>query len=241
MMVRTFWVFLDKFIKLAGGFLVGIWVTRYLGPERFGIINQGLLVLALCTAYLPGALKYYAIKECGADTPEGQQRYVAAIAQLSLLTVLGMVVGAGIFLFGGFATDEQIVGLILLSQAGVYLFSAVKYQAEARSDFKQLVVMENIGFVAAGLLKLLVIELDGGLYWMAWTYAADTVLASVYMAWIIKRRPQLNVFPQLYQSLKTGRYWQNVSDTLPPAGDGVSVYFVYQGRPSHCELLPQCV
>lgn len=215
MMVRTFWVFLDKFIKLAGGFLVGIWVTRYLGPERFGIINQGLLVLVICTAYLPGALKYYAIKEHSAGTPEGDDQYVAAMSQLTMLTVLGIAVGAAIFLLGGFAREEQVVGLILLSQACIYPFSAIKYQIEARSDFKQLALMENIGFVASGLLKLLVIQRNGGLYWMALTYAADAVLASLYMAWIIKRRPALNVFPKIYQRLKTGRYWTNASETLP--------------------------
>lgn len=215
MMVRTFWVFLDKFIKLAGGFLVGIWVTRYLGPERFGIINQGLLVLVLCTAYLPSALKYYAIKEHGAGTPEGEERYVAAMVQLSLLTVLGVLVGVGVFLFGGFTRQEQMVGLIVLAQACIYPFSAIKYQVEAGSDFKLLAVMENIGFVAAALLKLLVIQMDGGLYWMACTYAADAVLASLYIAWIMKCRPKLNVFPKIYQSLRAGRYWQNVSDTWP--------------------------
>ena len=46
------WLFFDKMIRMFGGLAVGIWVARYLGPERFGILNYGLAFVAMFS-FLP--------------------------------------------------------------------------------------------------------------------------------------------------------------------------------------------
>ena len=33
---NTFWLLADRVVRLGVGLLVGVWVARYLGPERFG-------------------------------------------------------------------------------------------------------------------------------------------------------------------------------------------------------------
>ncbi|HXO77885.1 MAG TPA: hypothetical protein VN824_21670, partial [Puia sp.] len=43
---NSFWVILDKIIRLLGGLIVGIWVSRYLGPYNFGKINYAGSIIA---------------------------------------------------------------------------------------------------------------------------------------------------------------------------------------------------
>ena len=47
---NTAWLVGDKIIKLFLGFFIGVWVARYLGPEKFGIFNY---VLALMGFLVP--------------------------------------------------------------------------------------------------------------------------------------------------------------------------------------------
>ena len=40
---NIFWSVIGKIITLLGGLLVGIFVARYLGPERYGLMKVKLL------------------------------------------------------------------------------------------------------------------------------------------------------------------------------------------------------
>jgi len=36
------WLFADKVLRMGVGLLVGVWVTRYLGPEKFGQLSYAI-------------------------------------------------------------------------------------------------------------------------------------------------------------------------------------------------------
>jgi PST family polysaccharide transporter len=44
---NTGWLFVDKFVSLVFGLLVGALVVRYLGPARYGIYNYAVAFVAL--------------------------------------------------------------------------------------------------------------------------------------------------------------------------------------------------
>ena len=41
------WLFIDRFLRMGVGLLVGVWVARYLGPAQFGMLNYALAFVAL--------------------------------------------------------------------------------------------------------------------------------------------------------------------------------------------------
>src|SRR5438132_9740832 len=41
------WLMADRILRLGVGLIVGIWVARYLGPERFGIYNYAIAFVAM--------------------------------------------------------------------------------------------------------------------------------------------------------------------------------------------------
>ena len=36
---NTSWLFAEKIIRMVVGLFVGVWVARYLGPEKFGLLS----------------------------------------------------------------------------------------------------------------------------------------------------------------------------------------------------------
>ena len=48
---NTFWIVLERAIRLGVGFFVAIWVARYLGPSHYGVLSFGLAWVALFSAF----------------------------------------------------------------------------------------------------------------------------------------------------------------------------------------------
>jgi O-antigen/teichoic acid export membrane protein len=47
---NTSWMFAEQALKLVSGVFVGIYVARYLGPERFGIFSYALAIVSIFMA-----------------------------------------------------------------------------------------------------------------------------------------------------------------------------------------------
>jgi hypothetical protein len=41
------WLFTDKILRMGVGLVLGVWVARYLGPGRFGLLNYGIAFASL--------------------------------------------------------------------------------------------------------------------------------------------------------------------------------------------------
>src|ERR1700738_1335886 len=49
---NSFWVILDKVIRMLGGLIVGVWVTRYLGPYNFGKLNYATSIIVISLPFV---------------------------------------------------------------------------------------------------------------------------------------------------------------------------------------------
>ena len=208
------WVVTDKVIKVFGALLVGVMVTRYLGPTDLGILNYGLLTLTVCMGFIPSGLKYYALKELGANTDEGKRHFQLVTAQLLLFTALGFLSGMGMLWFfapqGGF-----LAGFMVLASALSYPLFAMKYQMESVGDFKRLVIMDNTGFVVSSLAKAAVMVFDWGLLAMAITYVLEVVVVACLLWWVLVRKKRFTLYREALAMLPTKDLIQHVKVTLP--------------------------
>src|SRR3990170_6548662 len=66
-LINTSWLALERVFRMMVALLVGIWVARYLGPEKFGLLNyaQSLVVLvgALATLGLDSIVTRELVKQ----------------------------------------------------------------------------------------------------------------------------------------------------------------------------------
>ena len=44
---NTLWLFAEQVLRMVAGFLVGVWVARYLGPEKFGLFSYALAFVSI--------------------------------------------------------------------------------------------------------------------------------------------------------------------------------------------------
>ena len=62
--VRNFsWLFADKIVRMGIGLVVGVWVTRYLGPANYGILSYISAIIAMFTFVAQLGLDAVVVKE----------------------------------------------------------------------------------------------------------------------------------------------------------------------------------
>lgn len=45
--VNILWLSADSIIRMGLGFVVSVWLARYLGPDKFGIFNYSLAIITI--------------------------------------------------------------------------------------------------------------------------------------------------------------------------------------------------
>lgn len=62
-MDNSFWLFCDQLLRMAAGLLVGIWMARYLGPERYGWLSYALAVVGMVGSFTSLGINTVVVRE----------------------------------------------------------------------------------------------------------------------------------------------------------------------------------
>lgn len=85
------WLFLEKVLRMALGVVVGAWVARYLGPERFGVLAYVTAYVAIFQAVCQLGLDSIVVRDV-VQTPD---RAAAVLGTTLRLRIVVSVVGFG--------------------------------------------------------------------------------------------------------------------------------------------------
>ena len=60
---NTVWLLGDKFLRMGFGLFIGVWVARYLGPEKFGLLNYAIAFVSLFNVFATLGLNNIIVRE----------------------------------------------------------------------------------------------------------------------------------------------------------------------------------
>src|SRR5436309_318128 len=82
---NSFWLFADQAVRMGAGLFVGVWVTRYLGPEQFGWLSYATAIVTTVSAFTTVGVNAVIVRELVRNPAETDKWLGAAF----LLKVLG--------------------------------------------------------------------------------------------------------------------------------------------------------
>ena len=82
--VNTAWLFTEQILRMIAGFLVGVWVARYLGPEKFGIFSYSLAFVSLFGGIAKLGLDGIVVRDLVKE-PEKREVYLGTSFWLKLI------------------------------------------------------------------------------------------------------------------------------------------------------------
>src|SRR5210317_1830250 len=82
------WLFFDHIIRIVVGFILGIWIARYLGPANLGLLDYSIAISSLFTALASLGLGGIVVRELVREPDQREEILASAFA---MLAVAGMI------------------------------------------------------------------------------------------------------------------------------------------------------
>jgi PST family polysaccharide transporter len=190
---NTAWQVADKVLRLGAGLLVSIWVARYLGPDRFGLLNYAIALVALFGCLADGGMQSVIVRELVERSGQRAQIVASALA----LRVMGALVAVSLTMLAAqylrpndplSRTMIFVISLSLLAQA----WDVIDYEHQARLDAQPVVLARAVSFFVFSSLKIVLIILGAPITAFAWLVTGEAVLSAVIFRLLPNARSTLD-------------------------------------------------
>ncbi|WP_459898687.1 flippase [Campylobacter concisus] len=176
---NTSWLFFEKMLRMFVGLFVGIWVTRYLGPERFGLFSYaqsfvGLFVV-IATLGLDGIVVRELVKdESRTNDLIGTAFYLKLIG--AILTLLVLVIATQ------FTSNDRYTNLLVFIIASATIFQSfnvVDMYFQSKVLSKYVVFSNIISLFISSIVKITLILINAPLVAFAWAILFDSIVLAL--------------------------------------------------------------
>ncbi|MFZ2957706.1 MAG: flippase [Candidatus Ozemobacteraceae bacterium] len=179
---NTGWLFFDRIIRMGVGLVVGVWVTRYLGPEQFGLWNYTTAFTSLFGALATLGLDSIVIREL-VRCPDRQNELLGTAFWLKLfggLFTLCVTVLAISFVRKG---ETLALWLVALS-AGSFIFQSfgvIDFYFQSQTKSRYTVYSANGSFIILAVIKVILLFSAAPLIAFAWAGLAEAALTTLFL------------------------------------------------------------
>lgn len=97
---NTFWLFLERGVRMVLGVLVGVWLARHLGPRDFGVLSFAESVAAVCGALSLGCLDELLVREI-LEHPKRKNSIMGTAFALKIAGAVLSILTAALFAWAG--------------------------------------------------------------------------------------------------------------------------------------------
>ena len=185
---NTGWMFGEKVMRLFLAALVGIMVARYLGPEKFGLLNYAISFVGLFSTIAVLGLDGIVTREL-VKTPEKKD---VLLGTSFMLRVVGAFVSFILLILGLLITQDTsftvILILIIASSSFFQSLGVIEYFFQSRVEAKYTVWVQFCTVAVTSLIKLALIYLKASLIYFASVAALEFVFLAAGFIIIYKSR-----------------------------------------------------
>jgi O-antigen/teichoic acid export membrane protein len=193
---NTSWMFGEQALRILSGIIVGIWVTRYLGPERYGIFSYAIAFTSIFGSIAKLGLDGIVVRNL-VKAPEKRDAILGTAFWLKLVgaTLMLIVVGVSLLVTD---TDRTTALYVMIITAG-FLFQSVEvidfyFQSRVLSKFVSLCRVCQL--VLSSILKLYFIYKRADLIWFVVIMLIDQFTVAVTLCLAYKSQEKKGFFGQ---------------------------------------------
>lgn len=186
---NTTWLFSDRVLRMGVGFVIGVWMARYLGVQQYGLFNYATAFVYLFTPLITLGLDSVVVRDLVKD---------ASVKNQVLGTTFGLrLVGAVVCTILAIASitllrpDQPLTIALVAILAGAASFQAFEtidlwFQSQVQSRYT--VIAKCSAFFGIAALKVSLILLQAPLVWFAWAVLGEMLLGAIALILIYQRQ-----------------------------------------------------
>lgn len=177
---NTGWLFADNLLRMGVGLIVSVWVTRYLGPDQFGLLNYATAFVTLFSSIALLGLDGIIVRDF-IRKPDRRDEIIGTAVALKFAGGLAMtaICILSIYLFR--PDDYQSILLVCIISLGLVFqsFGTIEFWFQSQIQSKYCVIARSSAFLIIAAVKIGLILSKAPLTAFAWAGAAEIVIGSV--------------------------------------------------------------
>ena len=218
---NTLWLFFDRFFNLIVAFAVGVAVTKYLGPEQFGLLSYAKSIAGFLLIVSSLGFESLLHREFLDDQEQGKVMGTAFVLRIGTAVLSVLITVVALLLTG---TDALTLHLVVIFSSVAVFESAFVirsyFQSIVKSRLTALAAL--VQTLVLAVFKLLFIYLGFSVIY----FAGITLFASVVYAVMLFRNYVTNSGDLSRWSFDRQYAWSLLNDTWPLM-IGAIVTFIY--------------
>lgn len=188
---NTGWMMGEQCLRIIAGIFVGVWVARYLGPEKFGTFSYVIAFTAMFSGIAKLGLDHIIVREL-VNHPTKRDYYLGTAFWLKILgafIVICLMAAAVTFTTNDASTNLYIsiitAGLIFQS------FEIVEFYFQSQVLAKIICICKIIQLTFSSIIKIYLVITEAELLWIVVVTAFDTfsLAISYIIAYQLRNRP----------------------------------------------------
>ena len=219
---NTSWLLGERALRIAVSLFVGIYVARYLGPERFGLLSYALSFVGIFVALATLGLDEVVVREL-IKTPEQREKILGTSFLLKLVGTL-LMWAAILVAIPLTENDLQTNILIIIIAFGTVFqaFNVIDLNFQAKVKSKYVVHAQFVQLIISSIVKIILVVNEAPLIWFASVYILDVIVLAMGLVFAYLYNGD-NIFSWKW-SFETSKYLLHDSWPLILAGVVISVY-----------------
>jgi O-antigen/teichoic acid export membrane protein len=174
------WLFVDHVLRMAVGLLVGIWVTRYLGPEQYGLLSYAIAFVALFSSVALLGLEGITVRNLVRDPSRSNE----ILGSTFLLRIIGAAVAVGLTMTSILLLrpdDTQTLLLVGITALGALfqVFGTIDFWFQSQVKSRYSAYARSAANLVICAIKVAMILLDAPLVAFACAGAIEMVLGAM--------------------------------------------------------------
>ena len=176
---NTSWLFFEKILRMFVGLFVGIWVARYLGPERFGLFSYAQSFVGLFTAIATLGLDSIVVRELVKNESKSNELIGTAFYLKLMGSILTLLVLAIATYFTSNDRYTNLLVFIIASATIFQSFNVIDMYFQSKVLSKYVVFSNIISLFASSIVKIILIFIDAPLVAFAWAILSNRIVLSL--------------------------------------------------------------
>lgn len=176
---NTSWLFAEKVLRMVVGLFVGVWVARYLGPEKFGLLSYAQSFVALFSAFATLGLDGIVVREL-VKNPEREGELLGTSFGLKLIGALAVFIMLAIAI--PFTSNDRYTNILVFIIASATIFQAFNvvdmyFQAKVMGKF--ITFANTLSLLLSSIAKVVFILVQAPLIAFAWMVVFESFVLAI--------------------------------------------------------------
>lgn len=174
------WLFFDRIVQMVISLFVGVWIVRYLGPKRYGILSYAVAFVAFFGSFARLGLDSIVVKEfVKSEFPKEN-----IIGSAFFLKLIGGIIAFSLsvlFVYLFKSNEYLVIKLVLIIGFGLIFqsFDVIDYWFQSQVISKFTVFARSSTYLIGSIVKIVLIFLGADLISFAWVFFLESCLIAV--------------------------------------------------------------